>query len=85
MLQLFIRYFHLSYPKQNDVYFIQVTSETDKSELINCRINKETEYERQKETIITWRDEQRGQEVALSFQDVEDTKKMLYFHTELRA
>jgi hypothetical protein len=62
---------------QNEVYYIQVTSETDKKELVNSRIVKETDYERQKDTIITWYEEERGKEMALSFQDVEDTKKML--------
>ena len=36
------------------------------------------EYTKQKETIITWEDEDSGKETALSFQDPEDAKKMLY-------
>ena len=35
-------------------------------------------FERQKDTIITWYDDEKGKEIALSFQDVEDTKKMLF-------
>jgi hypothetical protein len=62
-----------------------VTSEANGAVIINSRITKGKEYSRQKgivinsfsDTIITWLDEERENDVALSFQDADDTKRML--------
>ena len=45
--------------------------------MINSRILEDTYYTRQKDTIVTWHDDFKGQDVALSFQEIEDTKRML--------
>ena len=62
---------------QDDKYFIHVVSDVNGDEMINSRILEDTYYTRQKDTIVTWHDDLKGQDVALSFQEIEDTKRML--------
>lgn len=54
-----------------------MVSENDGDEMLKSQILKSIEYTRQKDTIITWCTKEKSQEVALSFQDIEDTKNML--------
>lgn len=45
--------------------------------MVNSQIVENNEYLRQKDTIITWFDLTKEQELALSFRCIEDTKKMM--------
>lgn len=52
-------------------------AEANDEVLVYSQITEGNEYTRQKDTIITWHDQSKEQEIALSFRCVEDTKKMM--------
>lgn len=59
---------------------MRVISEFGNEELVNSRIAPAIKYCRQKDTIVTWYDVDKEQELALSFQCIDDTMKMLYLN-----